>query len=100
MLHGIDVWNGNGINQWPKVKFAGNTFVYARAAYGGGEEKRAAANLAGIREAGMPARVYHFLRTSRDYQKQIDLMLDLIVRLGIGPVINADAVALASPLLK
>lgn len=85
MLHGIDVWHGNGTIDWSEVRSAGTAFSFARAAYGDVEDARVLVNLKGARGAGIPVGVYHFLRTSRDYQQQIDLMLALIDRLGLGP---------------
>jgi lysozyme len=85
MLDGIDVYYRDGVIQWPTLKAAGNAFVIARGAYGDAQDTRVAAYAEGIRQSGMALGVYHFLRTSKDYQKQIDLMLELIDRLGIGP---------------
>jgi lysozyme len=85
MLNGIDVYYKDGVIPWPTLKAAGNAFVIARAAYGDVEDTRVEAYVDGIRRSGMALGVYHFLRTSKDYQKQIDLMLELIQRLGIGP---------------
>lgn len=95
MVNGIDVWAGNGAIDWFKVKQAGIDFAYMRAAYGDIVDNSAGPNLSGARAAGVKRGVYHFLRTSKSYQAQIDLMLRLIDTLHIGvgdlpPVIDVE----------
>ena len=83
-LAGIDVWSGSGAVDWGKVKKAGIAFAYVRAAYGDVADRRAKEYLEGARAAKVKAGVYHFLRATKDYQAQIDLMIGLLDRLGIG----------------
>jgi lysozyme len=95
MLKGIDVCSGNGAIDWRKVKQAGNAFAYVRAAYGDVADNSAAPNLRGARAAGLKRGVYHFLRTGKNYQAQIDLMLALLETLQVGrgdlpPALHVD----------
>ncbi|TFW36151.1 alkaline phosphatase family protein [Massilia horti] len=83
-LKGIDVWAGTGKIEWEQVKASGIDFVYVRAAYGTHPDKFALANINGAKDAGLACGVYHFLRTSEDYRKQIDLMLKQLDLLGVG----------------
>jgi GH25 family lysozyme M1 (1,4-beta-N-acetylmuramidase) len=85
MLKGIDVWSGTGPIDWRRVKASGVDFAYVRAAYGVIEDGAALSNLEGAKAAGLVCGVYHFLRTTRSYQAQIDLMLQQIDALGVGP---------------
>lgn len=84
MLNGIDVYASTGNIDWIKVKQGGVTFAYLRAAYGVDTDKAVVDNLKAARAAGILCGVYHFLRTSQDYDKQIDVMLRLLNTLGIG----------------
>jgi GH25 family lysozyme M1 (1,4-beta-N-acetylmuramidase) len=83
-LKGIDVWAGNGQIDWRKVKDSGIDFVYVRAAYGTHPDKFAADYLNSARAAGLLCGVYHFLRTSEDYDKQIAVMVQQLARLEVG----------------
>lgn len=85
MLRGIDVYAGSGVIDWPRVKAAGISFCFVRAAYGDVADKNAQHNLDGARKAGLICGVYHFLRTSRDAFAQIHLMEELVTTLRIGP---------------
>jgi phospholipase C/GH25 family lysozyme M1 (1,4-beta-N-acetylmuramidase) len=85
LLNGIDVYAGTGDIDWVQVKQSGITFAYLRAAYGVDTDKAVVANLKAARAAGLVCGVYHFLRTSQNYDKQIQVMLGLLDRLGIGP---------------
>jgi lysozyme len=95
MLKGIDVWSKSGVIDWGKVKQAGHSFAYIRAAYGDVADQAAGPNLQGARAAGLARGVYHFIRTTRSYQAQLDLMLHLIDTLHIGkgdlpPVVDVE----------
>jgi lysozyme len=85
LLNGIDVYAGTGDIDWVQVKQSGITFAYLRAAYGVDVDKAVETNLKAARAAGLVCGVYHFLRTSKDYDKQIQVMLSLVDKLGIGP---------------
>lgn len=85
LLKGIDVYAGSGDIDWQKVSQDGVAFAYIRAAYGLKADEAAARNLQAARAAGIVCGVYHFLRTSASYDKQIKLMLDLLDTLGVGP---------------
>lgn len=85
LLKGIDVYAGTGDIDWGKVRQDGVAFAYLRAAYGDDADKAVTRNLAAARAAGIACGVYHFLRSSQDYDRQIDVMLGLLDTLGIGP---------------
>jgi lysozyme len=85
MLRGIDVSAENGEIDWARVRAAGMSFCFIRAAYGDVADERAMANLEGARTAGLVCGVYHFLRISRNAALQIRLMENLITTLRIGP---------------
>lgn len=84
MLKGIDVWAGTGAVDWVKLKQGGHAFAFMRAADGDEADRSAAVYLNGARAAGLKCGVYHFLRASKNYPAQIDLMLQLIDTLDIG----------------
>ena len=67
MLNGLDVAAHDGIIDWPRVKSAGQSFVYVRAAYGTTADTNLVSNVNGAREAGLATGVYHFLRATRNY---------------------------------
>ena len=70
MLRGIDVYEGNGAVDWPKVAADGNAFAYVRGAYGDHADKLAHQNFVGARSAGLPVGLYHFYRATRDASEQ------------------------------
>lgn len=84
MFKGLDVWAGTGAVDWVGLKQAGHVFAFVRAAYGDEADRSAAVYLDGAGAAGLKRGVCHFLRTSKSYPAQIDLMLQLIDTLGIG----------------
>jgi lysozyme len=84
MLNGLDVAALDGCIDWLKVRNAGNSFAYVRAAYGTRADANLMRNVDGAREAGLATGVYHFLRATCDYRQQIDLMLELIDTAGVG----------------
>lgn len=95
MLKGIDVWARTGDIDWARVKGAGVSFAFIRAAYGDVADESAGPNLRGARAAGLRCGVYHFIRTTRSYRAQLDLMLQLVDTLQIGkgdlpPVIDIE----------
>lgn len=85
MLRGIDVSAESGEIDWARVKAAGMSFCFIRAAYGDVADERAMANLEGARAAGLVCGVYHFLRVSRNAAVQIRLMENLITTLRVSP---------------
>lgn len=95
MLNGVDVAAHDGVVDWRRVKEAGNSFAFVRAAYGTRADSYLKQNLLGAREAGLATGVYHFIRATRDFQQQIDLMVELIDSVGTGagdlpPVLDVE----------
>lgn len=85
MLNGLDVSALDGIVDWQRIKNAGNSFAYVRAVYGTTADTSLVRNVEGAREAGLATGVYHFLRATRDYQQQIDLLLESLETAKVGP---------------
>jgi len=95
MLQGIDIYQGSGKIDWVKVKQAGISFCFIRAAYGDRADSAALDNLRAARAAGLVCGVYHFIRASKTEAAQIALMKSLVESLGIGkgdlpPVIDVE----------
>jgi lysozyme len=95
MLQGIDVYAGSGEVDWARIKAAGISFCFIRAAYGDRADDAALDHLRGARSAGLTCGVYHFLRASKDAKTQIALMESQVRDLGIGagdlpPVVDVE----------
>lgn len=76
VLEGIDIYEGDGAVEWHRVRAAGKSFAFVRAAYGTHADGAAAHNLAGARAAGLVCGLYHFFRQPLDTIAQIKTMID------------------------
>lgn len=81
MLKGIDVYNGNGTVDWPKVKAAGYGFAMIKASQGHTvRDASMARNLAGAAKAGLHTGVYHWIHaeTEAAVTKEVDFFLGIV----------------------
>ncbi len=91
---GIDVSSYQGDVDWKKVKAAGVLFAFARVSDGADTvDPKLAANLAGMKRAGLLRGAYQYFRASADWKAQADLMLAAL-RKGRGvelpPVVDVE----------
>lgn len=81
MLKGIDVYNGNGVVDWPKVKAAGYGFAMIKASQGHTvRDASMARNLAGAAKAGLHTGVYHWIHAETEAAviKEVDFFLGIV----------------------
>lgn len=81
MLKGIDVYNGNGVVDWPKVKAAGYDFAMMKASEGYTlADASMSRNLAGAAKAGLHTGVYHWIHatTAAEAIREADFFLKLV----------------------
>ena len=79
-LQGIDISSWQGDIAWERVKKAGATFVFVRAAAGLQADKRFAQNMMGAAAQGIPcgAYVYSLARTPQQAQAEANFVLGLV----------------------
>lgn len=70
MPAGIDVYEGDGSINWPRVKAGGIAFAYVRGAYGDRRDSLAHQNFVGAKSAGLPVGLFHFFRATRGRSSQ------------------------------
>lgn len=81
MLKGIDVYNGNGAVDWPKVKAVGYGFAMIKSSEGHTlADASMARNLAGAAKAGLHTGVYHWIHatTAAEAIREADFFLGLV----------------------
>jgi lysozyme len=83
MLDGIDVHDAQGPVGWATVA-AHNQFAFLRGAYGDRADLRYADNYEGCKANKLPCGLYHFFRATQSYQKQADVMCDVLSKIGFG----------------
>jgi lysozyme len=95
MLNGIDVHDKKGTVAWDQVAAAGQKFAFVRGAYGDVADTLVQQNYNGANDNQLYCGLYHFLRTSRPYPAQLQAMLTVLDKVGVGsgdlpPVIDVE----------
>jgi len=93
MLKGVDVYQGDGVIDWTRVKAAGHDFALIKASQGTTiDDGKHAANVANARSAGLVVGSYHFFEPTYNGSAQAKFFADCVGDFGgqIIPTIDAE----------